>query len=235
MKRIYRDQFKLEGFVNWETNYRQTNLFVKACKDLKFEVFEIVKESWRKLTSYIERNRDFLTSLNPIKFDKSAPTIAKRMIRASTKAQVGPMASVAGAIAEEVGRYILRQCEECVVENGGDVFLKLKSDPLIGIYTENPYFKDRLSIKLPRFESPIGVCSSSSKIGPSLSFGKADLAVIIDYDTPFADALATKTANMIQWSKDVERAVEFAKSKDVIGCLFIKDKTIGVWGNIELV
>ncbi len=235
MKRIYRERFNLDGYEAWETTYKRTNLFVKACKDLRLETFELVKKLWGDLLAYIEKNRDFLTSLEPIKQDKKAPKIAKKMIEASGRSDVGPMASVAGAIAEEVGHLLLKECDECVVENGGDVFLKLNSEPTIGIYTQNTYFKDSLSIKIKISKIPIGVCSSSAKIGPSLSLGKADLSLIIDKDTAFADALATKTANMIKNEDDIETAIEFAKSKDIEGCLFIKGKKIGIWGKIELV
>ena len=235
MKRIYRKRFNLDGYETWETTYKSTNLFIKACKDLRFETFELVKKLWSDLLAYIEQNRNFLTSLEPIKQNKKAPKIAKRMIEASRKAGVGPMAAVAGAIAEEVGLLLLTECDECIVENGGDVFLKLNSEPVIGIYTQNPYFKDNLSIKIKTSKIPIGVCSSSAKIGPSLSLGKADLSLIVDKNTAFADALATKTANMIKNEDDIEKAIEFAKSKDVEGCLFIKDKKIGIWGKIELV
>ena len=235
MKRTYRERFKLDGFESWETTYKSTNLFVKACKDLRLETFEIVKKLWGDLLAYIEKNRDFLTSLKPIKQDKKAPKIAKRMIETSRRADVGPMAAVAGAIAEEVGHLLLKECDECVVENGGDVFLKLNSEPVIGIYTQNPYFGDNLDIKIKISKTPIGVCSSSAKIGPSLSLGKADLSLIIDKDTAFADALATKTANMIINEGDIEAAIEFAKSKNVEGCLFIKGKKVGIWGKIELV
>ena len=235
MKRTYRERFKLYGFESWETTYKSTNLFVKACKDLRLETFEIVKKLWGDLLTYIEKNRDFLTSLKPIKQDKKAPKIAQRMIEASRRADVGPMAAVAGAIAEEVGHLLLKECDECVVENGGDVFLKLNSEPVIGIYTQNPYFGDNLNIKIKMSKTPIGVCSSSAKIGPSLSLGKADLSLIIDKDTAFADAMATKTANMIKNEDDIETAIDFAKSKNVEGCLFIKGKKIGIWGKIELV
>ena len=235
MKRIYRERFKLNGFESWETTYKSTNLFVKACKDLRFETFELVKKLWSDLLTYIEKNRGFLTSLGPIRQDKKAPKIAKKMIESSRKADVGPMAAVAGAIAKEVGQLLLKECNECVVENGGDVFLKLNTEPVVGLYTQNHYFKDSLSVKIKISKVPIGVCSSSAKIGPSLSLGKADLSLIIDRDTAFADALATKTANLIKNEYDIENAIEFAKSKNVDGCLFIKGKKIGIWGKIELV
>ncbi len=234
MKRIYRDVFR-DRLKNYEMSYKETNLYISACKDMKIEIFEYVRRLRAVLDLYISKRKEFLTSLEPIKFDKKADSIVKDMIKASKKASVGPMACVAGAFAQYVGNIILKECNECVVENGGDIFLKLDTQPTVGIYTENKFFKDRITIKLNKSKKPFGICASSAKIGPSLSKGRADLAVIIAEDAIFADGLATKTANMIVNKDDIKKAINFSKEKDIIGCLFIKDDALGVWGDLSLV
>ncbi|WP_022671014.1 UPF0280 family protein [Hippea alviniae] len=235
MRRIYRNSFDTEGFCAFEVSYKYSNLFIKSCSDNRFEIFELLKKLIEQLESYISKRKEFLTSLKPIKTDRKAPKIANIMIEAAKRADVGPMAAVAGAIAEEIGRYILKNCQECVIENGGDLFLKLNRPARIGIYTNNPLFKDYITFSVNLNNQAFGVCASSSKIGPSLSKGKADLSVIIDKNTAFADAMATATANMIKETSDIEKAINFAKSKGVIGCLFIKDEKLGIWGNLKLI
>ena len=235
MKRIYRDLFDIEGFNAFELSYKYSNLFIKSCNDNRFEIFELLKKLIDQLESYISKRKEFLTSLEPIKTDKKAPKIANIMIEASKKANVGPMAAVAGAIAEEIGRFILKQCEECIVENGGDLFLKLKKPAKIGIYTNNQFFKDYITFSVNIADQPFGVCASSAKIGPSLSKGKADISVIVDKSAASADAMATAAANIIKNENDIEKAIDFAKSKNVIGCLFIKNKRLGIWGNLKLI
>ncbi len=234
MRRFYRD-FVKSDLETFEVAYKETDLFIETCKDMRVEVFSLIRRLRLELDRYIELNRAFLTSLEPIPFDEKAPKIAKVMIKAARDAGVGPMACVAGAFAEMVGRFLLESCKECVVENGGDVFLRLARKAVIGVYTENRFFKDRIKLKLEASDKPYGICASSAKIGPSLSMGKADLALIVAHDAALADGLATKCANMIVEKDDIGNAIEFAKSKDVIGCLFIKDDRMGLWGSLEMV
>ncbi len=234
MRRFYREQVGSE-LVSFEVSYRETDLFVEACRDMRLEVFSLIKSLRDELDEYIERNRDFLTSLKPIKADKKAPAIAQRMMEAARVADVGPMACVAGAFAMYVGRMLLKHCRECVVENGGDVFLKLDREPIIGIYTNNPLFGDKLRIRLTAGNRVYGICSSSARIGPSLSMGRADLAVVVAGDSVLADGLATRVANMIESPDDINGAIEFAKEKGALASLFIKDNRIGLWGALEIV
>ena len=235
MERTYRKRIAADGLLGFAVAYKQTDLFVETCRNLEFEVFEVIRKHRQLLENYIAQHKAFLSALEPVEIKKNAPRIVRIMAEAAKKASVGPMAAVAGAFAEIVGEFILKECSECVVENGGDVFLKLNREPVVKLYTTNPFFKDKLHIRLEKSQKPYGICSSSAKIGPSLSFGKADLATIVGFDVAFCDALATKTANMIKTEGDIEKAIEFASKKDIVGCVFIKDKSIGVWGNLELV
>ncbi len=234
MKRFYR-HIVSDRLTNFEVSYKETDLFISACEDMRFEIFEYVRHLRIELEQYIEKNREFLTSLVPVHFDKKAPEIARDMMRSAQLSDVGPMACVAGAFAKYIGNFILKRCRECVVENGGDIFLKTKKPPIVGIYTNNKHFKDKLKIKLEKSEKPYGICSSSAKIGPSLSRGRADLSLIVSDDSVLSDGLATKTANMIKEKNDIKKAIEFAKSKNIIGCMFIKDDAMGIWGEISLV
>ncbi len=234
MKRTYRSVVS-DRLLNYEVSYKQTNLLISACVDLRFEVFRYLRSLRIELEKYIEKNREFLTSLKPIRFDKNAPKIAADMLKAATVSEVGPMACVAGAFAKYIGNFILQKCDECIVENGGDIFLKTNKAPVIGIYTDNKHYKDKLKIELASSKKAYGICSSSAKIGPSLSMGRADLALIVSEDAALSDGLATKTANMIKKKDDIEKAIEYAKTKKILGCLFIKDEAMGIWGQLSLV
>ncbi len=234
MKRFYRN-LHTDGLLTYEVSYKETDMLISACEDMKLELFEYVRKLRSELDGYISYSRDFLTSLKPVSSDKKAPSIAKDMIDASKRVSVGPMAGVAGAFAQYTGKFILRRCSECIVENGGDIFLKIDREPTIGAYAQNDYFKSNIAVKLKKSDLPYGICSSSAKIGPSLSLGRADLAMIVSNNAVFSDCLATKTANMINEKDDITKAIEFAKEQKIIGCLFVKDDAIGLWGDMTIV
>jgi hypothetical protein len=157
------------------------------------------------------------------------------MYRASTLCGVGPMAAVAGAIAEKVGKELLEYSDEVIVENGGDLWMKLTKPASIGLYADNIYFKNNICIKLNPENTPCAICTSTSKLGHSISFGKADSVTVIACDGALADAAATAVCNMVLTEDDIEKALEYAISiQGVRGCLIIFRDKIALQGEIEL-
>lgn len=234
MLRFYR-QFVSREFYTFEITFKESNLFIKSCKDLKNEAFEELYRLRRHIEDYILVSRDFVTSFVPVKYDDKAPIIVKNMMKFSQEVGVGPMACVAGAIAQEVGKSILKHCDECVVENGGDIFLKLNKEVQVGLFVSPKSPLNNLSIKLKHSNKPYGICASSAKIGPSLSFGSSDVSLIISNDAYFSDALATLCGNMIQNGKDLNKAVLTAKQfPKTIGCCFVCEDKMALWGDIEI-
>ncbi len=145
------------------------------------------------------------------------------------------MAAVAGAIAEEVGCYLLELTQEVIVENGGDIFLKIEQPVNVGIYAGKSPLSGRLSLKVNPGQTPLGVCTSSGKVGPSFSRGIADAALAISASTPLADAAATALGNMVKAPTDLEKALAFARGVDgITGALLICEDKIAAWGEIEL-
>jgi ApbE superfamily uncharacterized protein (UPF0280 family) len=157
------------------------------------------------------------------------------MIIASEAVGVGPMAAVAGAKAEKVGAGLLHFTDEVIIENGGDIWMKLNKSAVIGIYAKNIYFKDNIGIKIDPYKTPCSVCTSSSKLGHSLSFGKADSVTIIAKEGALADAAATAVCNMVKDRETIEDALNFALSiNGVSGCIIILNEILAVRGDIEL-
>ncbi|WP_456329417.1 UPF0280 family protein [Archaeoglobus sp.] len=191
-----------------------------------------ILETRSEIESYIFHNPDFFTSYEPI--DCSGSEIINRMCRASEIAGVGPMAAVAGTIASyAVEKMIEAGAKLAVVDNGGDIVIHSDRELLIGIYPSS------LAFKVPPVDY-LAICTSSGKIGHSVSFGKADAATVISRDGIVADALATALGNTIgDFGKDeLERTVsEFYKkySKFVEGILVIKDDLIAMAGNLPAI
>ncbi len=209
---------------------------IHALCDISQEAKSLVQQFRRELREHIAIQDEFLTSLTPVKRLDGIPAIVEKMQRASELAQVGPMAAVAGAIAESVGRAFLAKSEEMIIENGGDIWLALKEQGIIGLYAGRSSFSLKIGLMVQPDQTPMGICTSSGKVGHSLSFGKADAVTICAKDAALADAVATETCNRIRVEDDLQGAVDFALSiKGVTGAIAILDDTIAVKGEVELV
>ena len=100
---------------------------------------------------------DFLTALEPFPVGDDAPAIARAMEEAAEKVKVGPMAAVAGAFAEFVGRDLLKFSAEVIVENGGDIFLKTTKSRLVGVYAgEDSPLTGKIALKIEPADTPLG-------------------------------------------------------------------------------
>ena len=99
---------------------------VQADRLLDDETREQVLVCRGQIDGYIQRYPNFAATLEPWREPAFAPEIVREMIAAGCAAGVGPMAAVAGAVAESVGRKLLDYSRDVVVENGGDVFIKAK-------------------------------------------------------------------------------------------------------------
>ena len=234
--RFYR-QHGSKRLKKFNVCYKETDLLIFAPIQLSDTCFSIVRNLRLKVEDYIVENPLFLKSLSPIKVSDNAGDEIKEMVNASAAVGVGPMAAVAGIFAEKVGMEVLKKANEVIVENGGDLFIKLNEDCKIGVYAgRDSLFKDKLAIKLKSKHMPLGVCTSSGMMGPSLSKGKADVVTVISKSTLLADAAATAVANRIEKKEDVAAALNWAKGiKGIIGLLIIKDDSLGIWGEYELI
>jgi ApbE superfamily uncharacterized protein (UPF0280 family) len=158
------------------------------------------------------------------------------MAQAARIAGVGPMAAVAGAIAEAVGNDLLACTPEVIVENGGDIFMKISRTRLIGVYAGESTFTGKIALEISPEETPLGVCTSSGTVGYSLSFGAADAVIALSRSAALADAAATAIGNRVKTIDDIDVAIEQAQAIDgLVGVVIIKGGKIGMWGNVKLV
>ncbi len=234
--RIYREGLKADGLIQCTVLVKETDLFISASRNVADQAREAVLALRFQLERYITKHPEFLTSLVPLPADDLAPEIVHAMLQASAAAGVGPMAAVAGALAEFTGREILTFCDEVLVENGGDIFLNVNREITISIYAGASPLSNRVGIKIDHPKTSLGVCTSSGTVGPSLSFGSADAITIVSASASLADAAATAVGNLVNNAADIQKAIDSGKKiSGVTGILIIKDEHMGVWGNINLV
>jgi hypothetical protein len=234
--RFYRNRVKSEDLVSFEVMVKETDLFVSAERKLEKETLDLVFESRHQIESYIETHADFLTALDPYPEDPYAPPLVKEMIDRSREVGVGPMASVAGAIAEYVGRHLLKRTNQVIVENGGDLFVKADRPVTVSIFAGRSPLSEKIGLVISPERMPIGIASSSGTVGHSLSLGKADVGCVIAPSAALADAAATALCNRILGAKDLSRIDEWAKSiEGILGALVILGDRMATCGQIELV
>ena len=146
----------------------------------------------------IARDPFFGTTFDPYIPDSDEPVIM-RMAFAGTRAGVGPMAAVAGAIAWAGLEAMLESGASFgVVDNGGDIALSTDREILIGIHAGSSAWSDRLAFNVPATGEILGICTSSATVGPSISFGVADSVTIFSRDVALADAWATAICNEVR-------------------------------------
>lgn len=235
--RTYRRWVTDSSLVSFEVVEKETDLYISAARDLKEHSHALVSRYRKDIEQYISRGGDFYSSLEPIRVLEDSPAIVKAMADASRLAGVGPMAAVAGAMAEFVGRGLLDLSDEVIVENGGDIFLKTLKKRVMGIYAgEDSPFTGKLALEIGPAEKGLGVCTSSGTVSHSLSFGKADAALIVADSAMLADAVATAAGNMVRTGADIEKAIGFSRSVEgVKGVVILIGSQMGSWGGIKLV
>ncbi|MCM8801583.1 MAG: UPF0280 family protein [Candidatus Omnitrophica bacterium] len=237
-RRFYRDWINPRDLYINHIVDKETDLQVLTNKRLDIDFFKERLHQYRwEIENYIIKDKRFLTALKPIPVDPQAPLIIQKMAEATKLAEVGPMAGVAGAVAEFLGKDLLKKgYKEVIIENGGDIFLKTSKRRIIQIYTGNKKIWRGLGLKIKPQDTPLGVCTSSGTIGHSLSFGRADTATIISKNTALADAVATAVANRVSSAQDLPKALEFARSiKGVLGVIIIIGNNLISWGKVEFV
>jgi uncharacterized protein len=189
------------------------------------------------LDNHIKEFPEFLTSLTPLLNTSEMHPLIHDMYNASGTAGTGPMSAVAGAVAEYICKDLLAQFgfPEIVVENGGDIFMRLTNPATISVYAGASPLSDKIGLVIKPGQTPLSVCCSSGTVGHSLSFGTADACVIACRSGALADAFATSCCNEVKGLDMVIGVTELMLQKPgVISVVIIKDDKVGIGGNIEI-
>ena len=234
-ERTYQQLVKEDDLVVTRVIVKETELFIKACVGLEEEALGSLLKYRKCIEDYINQDPLFETALSSYSPNDEAPEIVKEMAVQAGKVNVGPMASVAGAIAEYVGKDLLEFSDELIIENGGDVYMNSKKARDVCVFAGDSIFSEDIKIKIESQNMPIGVCTSSGSVGHSVSFGAADAVTVLSRSAVFADAAATAIANMVETEEDVENTLSFSKKiHNLKGVIIIKNDTLGAWGDFYI-
>jgi uncharacterized protein len=233
------------GNARWKSykvDYMETDLWVAVSADRYTPAAENYSMDrilfYRSiLDNHISESPEFLSSLTPLLIGSYVHPLVHDMYKASEAAGTGPMSAVAGAIAEYICKDLIAQFgfPEVVVENGGDIFMKLTSPATISVYAGASPLSDKIGLIIKPEQTPLSVCCSSGTVGHSLSFGTADACLIACSSGALADAFATACCNEVKGLEMVIGVTELMLQKpDVISVVIIKDDKVGIGGNIDV-
>jgi len=232
--REYRNRALPTGLVSFRATVEQTDLWIAARKDLTPQAVRSIHRHRGDIEDYIREHPGFVEALTPWRGNAPEGSLVMRMIEASLAVGVGPMASVAGAIAQAVAVDLSPLSDRILVENGGDLFLVGEGPTVVGLWAGLSPLSERVGLSIDPGRG-ISVCTSSGTVGPSLSFGRADCATVISRSGPLADAAATELGNKVEKPEDIQEALDWALSViGVIGAVVIMGDVIGVKGDVKL-
>jgi ApbE superfamily uncharacterized protein (UPF0280 family) len=236
-KRTYRSFIARNGLTSFQVRHQETDLHIQAENNLEDEVSKWVIEVRLSIEGYARSHPGFLESYVPLPDDLFAPSIVRDMLESSATAGVGPMAAVAGAIAQHIGKRCVELTPgEVIVENGGDIFLWAFGPITSAIWAGTSPLSGRAGIAIAPGRMPLGICTSSGTVGHSRSLGKADAVTVISQSVSLADATATSIGNMVKTDRDIDSGLNALKKiPGILGGVIIKGTKLGIWGQIELV
>lgn len=241
MPRLYRDKMGNARLVSFRLQSGETDIWIAVNRDeysdkLKSFVSGRINYYRKTIMEHIGKHPGFLTSLVPLKSSEGAEII-NDMYKASAIAGTGPMAAVAGAIAEFVCRDTVSEFNLSGIsaENGGDVFLMLTEQSVISVYAGDSPLSEKIGLLVGESQTPISVCCSSGTVGHSLSFGKADACVISCKSGALADAYATACCNEVKNADMIQTVTEkYCAKPGIESVIIIAGDKVSVGGQMEI-
>lgn len=240
--RTYREHFKAGRWTSFTLKYKETDVWIGVDKDsYQPEMPEYCKtlicDLRTSMEVYMREDPHYLTALVPYDAKESAPDILKRMSAVSRQTGIGPMSAVAGAVAFYIIESLKEKyhIQEGIVENGGDIYADIQEDMDISVFAGASPLSEKVGLHINAKQAPLGICTSSGTVGPSLSFGKADAVMIICKDVLLADSYATKFANFVRKPEDINPVLEkIGKIENILAAMIIKKDKMGVIGKFEI-
>ncbi len=233
---VYRELIAPGDLFSFQVEIKESNLLVLASRKLPKQTEEALVWCRKDIEQYIYRNPIFRTTFKPFPPEEGMPPIVRSMAEASYEAGVGPIAAVAGAVAEFVGKELLNYCNQVIVENGGDIFMKVKKEKKVGIFAGDSPLSKRIALQIEPQDTPLGVCCSAGAFGHSQSLGTADAVIILSPFTALADAVATAVGNLVKDEARIQKGLGFVRKIPFIrGGIIIKGKEMGAWGRLRII
>lgn len=242
IERTYRRRMAGARWSAFTVCHKESDLWIgidPASFDPQLKAFalEEVVRLRTEMEAYLATDPGYAPALVPYEPRSHAPVIFHRMARVARLAGIGPMSAVAGAVASHIGEAIRERfgCREVVVENGGDIYACLADDLDVSVFAGESPLSERVGLTIRAEGAPLGICTSSGTVGPSLSFGRADAVMIVAHDCALADTYATAFANRIRTAADIDPCLQaIGEVPDMLAAICIVGDRIGMIGKYDL-
>lgn len=189
-----------------------------------------------ELEDYIRANPVFKFALRPITVDEG-PEVVRLMSEAARLAGVGPMAAVAGVLADLAVEEMLRAgAKVAIVEDGGEASIATDRPIDMALKAGDAPLSERMGFRL---DSSMGVATSSGLFSHALSLGEAEAATIFADNAGIADAAATAVANAVKGEarqEVIEEAIDLGLSiRGVHGVFILFKGLVGMGGELPAI
>ena len=237
-ERSYRSRFSNDERRWFCVKFLESDLWIGVDRgsyraSMEADTYAMLVDLRRQMDAYLLMDPQYKTALTPYDAGLEAPNILKEMSRVSHKTGIGPMSAVAGAVAKKVAEFLGTQ--EVIVENGGDIYAQAASDMDISVFAGQSPLSEKIGLHIPAAEFPLGICTSSGTVGPSLSLGRADAVMIVCKDVLLADSYATAMANRIKTVNDLQSVIDrISALPEILGAIAVKDDRMAITGRFEL-
>ncbi len=219
--------------------FKESSILFKSDKRSAIDAaISAIRINRTELETYIARRPEFQCTLNPVQVEDNAPLVVRLMAQATRPFEVGPMAAVAGVLADLAVEAMLSVgAKVAIVENGGEVSAVSDEVFTVALHAGRSALSNKLGFQIIPSDCPIGVATSSATVSHALSFGQADAATVFADTAGVADGAATAICNAVRGS-DVEASVRdgLAYAKGFIGLIrgvvVVREKYVGSVGKI---
>ncbi len=223
------------GLFYLRTTHREADLLIASerISAINSGLARFIKER-ALIQRFLEKHPEFVYSLEPMEVEEDAPPAIILSAESSKKAGVGPMASLPGALADLALEAMVNDgAEAAIVENGGEVSIKVNREVTVGVYTGREL---NFGLVLNEYSRRIGISTSSSSVSHALSFGEAYATVVVADNAALADAVSTRVGNAVksECRETLEDAVRLALSiEGVQGCVVYSGGLISFGGCVK--
>ena len=237
-ERTYRSRFSDDERRWFCVKFLESDLWIGVDSgsyraSMEADTYAMLVELRRSMDAYLLMDPAYKAALTPYDAGLEAPEILKEMSRVSHKTGIGPMSAVAGAVAKHVAEFL--GTKEVIVENGGDIYAQACSDMDISVFAGQSPLSEKVGLHIPAADFPLGICTSSGTVGPSLSLGRADAVMIVCKDVMLADSYATAMANRIKSVNDLQPVIDrISAIPEILGAIAVKDDRMAITGQFEL-